>query len=337
MRFRLLDKNNLLIYFLVSALLGLNLSAYAYNNDYHSSTYQDSYSQSWQSYKQQNNIKTETYVQQSWWSKTVTNVNNFLANIGAAINRTLNNIGSFFTNAYNSIKNIFVKAPVGDASQAVARDVSPLADASMRKQDAMNRVSTKIDTNQDTASKTRDVAKPDIAGVKRKKEPELAIAYFARVINAKKSQSSEVGVGDGDASRVVVRNVSSFAETINQKDVSIISPKTFIHKDPGIMPVGPIQSVVWQPSQTGVLGEAVRFYGPRISAWASDMGQAFKLAVIDPVVNKAVTIYERQGGIAETFNLLPDNKVLAVPIVDKVCLKSMHGLIGLTLRIGFKH
>ena len=79
-------------------------SGYAWNNDYQSSQNYDSYSQSWNSYKQQNNIKTEAYVQQSWWSKTITNVGNFFSSAANTISKIATNVGSFFTNAQTALK-----------------------------------------------------------------------------------------------------------------------------------------------------------------------------------------------------------------------------------------
>ena len=52
-------------------------SAFAWNNDYSSDSYGDSYSQSWNDYKYQNRIQASNYKQQSWWQSTVNSWNNF--------------------------------------------------------------------------------------------------------------------------------------------------------------------------------------------------------------------------------------------------------------------
>jgi hypothetical protein len=93
----------------VSAILLLFILAlvaaphlYAWNNDYKSSSNYESYSQSWQSYKEQNNIKTETaYVQQSWYQK----LGGWLYNAADTMGRAIIN---FAVKVYDVTKNFIV-------------------------------------------------------------------------------------------------------------------------------------------------------------------------------------------------------------------------------------
>jgi len=243
------------IFIIFVFLLGLFNLAYALNNDYQSSTSYDSYSQSWQSYKQQNNIKTENYVQQSWWSKTFSNVTNLLADIGASINKALNNIASFFTSAYNSIKNVFVKTPEIKTNLDTAPPKDINASSTKNINTDLNKSLSNKNTTIDTAktqgtqknnpyanlvdkpwNDPRAVGVPQISPVYQKIEAEYAardkwVADQQGEGKLADTKPMDVRVGAGLAPAQ-----SQDIAAISQQDVAVISPMQITHPDPGIMP-----------------------------------------------------------------------------------------------------
>jgi hypothetical protein len=109
-----------LIFALLSAILSILVPfCRAEWSDYRVNPGYDGYSQSWQSYKQQNPVKTNANATfngasnvwekiGNWFSSAVSSMGNFLKNVAVNTYRAVKN---FSINIYNNVHNFFVKAP----------------------------------------------------------------------------------------------------------------------------------------------------------------------------------------------------------------------------------
>jgi hypothetical protein len=258
------------------------LPAYAYNNDYGSSPAYDSYSQSWQSYKQQNNINTQPTYQQTWWNSAVNSIGNFFSGVTQAVTNFVTNVGNFFNNIVTSVQNFFVKTPDIKANQATAPpdlasiqssgviNHAPTLDSS-RSLSVPSQDGTYRNERTDTATKTKDnpyayltaekaCYDPRAAGL-----PEMSDAYQAIVkeyaardqwVAQRKVQSVDVGaIGQSpvalDASSAVPaidQPVAIPKNTINQDTVKTITPLQVTPAQPDIIPVGSREVLSAAPS-----------------------------------------------------------------------------------------
>ena len=236
--------------------------ASAWNNDYSPSQSYDSYSQSWQNYKQQNNINTQTAYQQSWWNSAINSIGNFFSSVGNFVSNVVTNIGNFCTNIYNNVHDFFIKTPEIKANLATAPPT--------KEPDAINRVSTSSDITKSLSDRNNinDTAKADTykAQTNQKNNPyayltaekacydpraaglsqfssqyqAIEAEYAARdkwVASQQTQQAGEGKLADAGVKTIPEPPVNDTnIVSINQKDISVIAPAQVTHPDPSIMP-----------------------------------------------------------------------------------------------------
>lgn len=137
--------------------LGGVFPAHTWNDDYQASNTYDSYSQPWQTFKQQNNINTQPVYHQSWWSSTINSISNFLADGGSAINNALNSVGNFFTTVCNNVHDFFIKPPDTNVG---AGQAPPVGKDAVLDAGVLNHAPT-LDTKQNLSTNISDTAKTD--------------------------------------------------------------------------------------------------------------------------------------------------------------------------------
>jgi hypothetical protein len=156
-RFCIICRDATLRVSLLAVIIGIGLPAHAWDNDYQATNTYDNYSQSWQNYKQQNNINTQPVYQQSWWNSAVNSVSNFFADVGSAVNNVLNNIGNFFTSVYNNVYDFFIKPSETKTNLATA---PPVGKDAVSDAGVINHAPT-LDTKQNLSTNISDTVKAD--------------------------------------------------------------------------------------------------------------------------------------------------------------------------------
>ena len=246
------------------------LPAHAWNNDYQGVNTYDNYSQSWQNYKQQNNINTQPAYQQSWWNSAINSIGNFFSNATQAVTNFVNNAGNFFTSVYNNVHDFFIKIPEIKANLATAppsietKDATPDAGVINHAPTLDSSSSLSVPPNASAGGTYRNEhnqsAKdnpyayltaekacydPRAAGLSQFSSQYQAIEaeYAARdkwVASQQTQPNDEGKLADTKPAEVLdstkpLQGVDQ-PQQLNQKDISVIAPVQITHPDPSIMP-----------------------------------------------------------------------------------------------------